>query len=73
MPRKSQGLPGPDAELISIREAMERYHISRDTISRRIADGSITAYRLGPRTIRIDRGQTERTLLRPVGRSTKAG
>jgi|RhiMethySRZTD1v2_1073278.scaffolds.fasta_scaffold485912_2 excisionase family DNA binding protein len=53
-----------DTDLISMREAMSRYHVSRDTIRRRIADGSITAYRLGPKLIRIDRAEADALLRR---------
>jgi excisionase family DNA binding protein len=76
MPRKSEGLPAADAELISIKEVTARYHISRDTIRRRIADGSITAYRQGPKLIRIDRAEMERGLfhqLPTTGNDQQAG
>lgn len=39
---------------------------STKTIRRRIADGTLTAYRFGPRIIRVDLAELER-LLRPVG------
>lgn len=44
-------LPAPS--LISITQASERAGVSRDTIRRRIADGSLPAVRLGPRLIRL--------------------
>jgi excisionase family DNA binding protein len=39
---------------ISISEAAERAGVATKTIRRRIADGTLTAYRLGPRLIRLD-------------------
>lgn len=50
---------------ISIAQAAERAGVSRDTIRRRIADGSLPAYRMGPRLIRLDPADVD-ALLRPV-------
>lgn len=49
-----------------IADAAVRCGVSTKTIRRRIADGSLTAYRVGPRIIRIDMAEVER-LLRPIG------
>lgn len=60
--------------LVSIAQAAERAGVSRDTIRRRIADGSLPAARLGPRLIRLDPADVD-ALLRPVptvGRSLTA-
>ena len=42
-----------ERELISIRDAAAYASVSVDTIRRRIADGTLTAYRMGPRLIRV--------------------
>jgi hypothetical protein len=36
------------------------------TLDRRIADGTITAYRLGPRLVRVDLNEVDEKLLRPL-------
>lgn len=38
---------------VTIAQAAERLGVSRDTIRRRIADGTVPAVRVGPRSIRI--------------------
>jgi excisionase family DNA binding protein len=40
--------------LINLSRAAEQYDISVKTLRRRIADGSLPAYRVGPRLVRID-------------------
>lgn len=40
-------------EYLSIAEAAERYHVSRDYIRHRIIDGSLPAVRSGRRIIRV--------------------
>lgn len=40
--------------LASIREAAEHHGVHHNTIRRRIADGTLTAYRFGPRIVRVD-------------------
>ena len=53
---------------ISMVEAAETYGVSIRTIRRYIADGRITAYRVGPRVIRLDPDQVAKELLgTPVG------
>jgi excisionase family DNA binding protein len=39
---------------VSIAEAADTYNCSQRTIRRRIADGTLPAYRVGPRMIRLD-------------------
>jgi excisionase family DNA binding protein len=39
---------------ISLQAAAEKLGVSVDTVRRRIADGSLTAYRVGPRLLRVD-------------------
>ena len=38
---------------LSLQEAAEQYGMSTKTIRRRIADGTLVAYRVGPRSIRV--------------------
>lgn len=45
--------PTPDARLVPLTDAAEHFHVSVKTLRRRIADGTITGYRLG-RLIRVD-------------------
>ena len=53
---------------ISMQEAAEIYGVNPRTIRRYIADGRITAYRVGPRVIRLDADQVAKELLgTPVG------
>lgn len=51
--------------LVSMRIAAEQFGVSERTIRRRIADGSLRAYRMGPRMIRIDTDQLDE-VLRPL-------
>jgi excisionase family DNA binding protein len=51
--------------LVSIGQAAELTAVSTKTIRRRIADGSLTAYRMGPRLIRVDLAELD-ALLRPI-------
>lgn len=39
---------------VSARQVAESYNVSVRTVHRRIADGSLTAYRIGPKLIRLD-------------------
>jgi excisionase family DNA binding protein len=47
---------------ISIAQVAEQYEVSTRTIRRYIADGRLTAYRIGPRMIRLDVDQVRRQL-----------
>ncbi len=49
----------------TIAQAAAEYPVSRDTIRRRIADGTITGYRFGPRKLLVDLDELE-AALRPV-------
>ena len=61
MPKTQQRTPK-----VSIQETAVLLDCSPKTIRRRIADGSLTAYRVGPRLIRLDLAEVEK-LLRPIG------
>lgn len=51
--------------LASLAEAAEYAAVNPRTIRRRIADGSLTGYRLGARVIRVDLDELD-ALLRPI-------
>jgi excisionase family DNA binding protein len=51
--------------LVRISEATKRFPISKNTIRRRINDGSLVAYRFGPRIIAVDLDELE-ALFKPV-------
>lgn len=51
--------------LESIPHAADYLGVSTKTIRRRIADGSLTGYRAGPRLIRVDLNEVDR-LLKPI-------
>lgn len=40
--------------MLTVAEAADRLHVHTRTIRRRIADGSLSAYRVGPQLIRLD-------------------
>ena len=62
-------------ELETTADAARRHKVSVRTIRRRIADGSITAYRSGPHLIRLDPAEVDAALLRaiPTARVTSSG
>ncbi len=47
----------------SIAAAADRTGVSARTLRRRIADGSLRAYRLGPRIIRLDAAEVDRLMV----------
>jgi excisionase family DNA binding protein len=47
----------------SIAAAADRMGVSTRTLRRRIADGSLRAYRLGPRIIRLDAAEVDRLMV----------
>lgn len=51
----------------TIKETAERYGISTTTVRRYIAEGRITAHRVGPRLIRVDLEQAQRELFGDSG------
>lgn len=59
-------LPRSHRQLVSLDEAAEHFGCSTKTLRRRIADGTITGYRTGPRAVRIDLNEAEDALLRPI-------
>ena len=53
------------AKFVPIRSVCETYDISERAIRRYIAEGKLTAYRIGPKMIRLDAEQVERELVKP--------
>lgn len=49
----------------TIAEAAARHKVNPRTIRRRIADGTLTGYRFGPRMIRLDPAEVD-AALRPI-------
>lgn len=60
-----------EPRLASIAEAAAYVRCSSKTIRRRIAEGSLTGYRFGPRAIRVDLDEVDR-LLRPIPSARRA-
>lgn len=58
-------LPATERKLASINAAAEYAGVSTKTIRRRISDGTIRGYRLGPRAIRVDLRELD-AALRPI-------
>jgi excisionase family DNA binding protein len=69
---KGLPLPFPELEdlpsLLKIQQAADAVGMSYPTIRRRIAEGTLLAYRVGPREIRVDRDS-----LIKMARSTVVG
>lgn len=53
----------PATELISLEEASNILGCSTKTVRRRIAEGKLTGYRMGPRFIRLRRSEVEQLLI----------
>lgn len=51
--------------LVTLEDAAEYAWVSPKTIRRRIADGTLTGYRLGPRLLRVDLNELDATF-RPI-------
>lgn len=47
-------------------EAASHFGLSVKTLRRRIADGTLVGYRVGPREIRVNLAEVETALLRPI-------
>ena len=55
-----------ERRLASLQDAAEYAAICEKTIRRRISDGTLTGYRLGPRLLRVDLNEVDEKLLRPI-------
>ncbi|NCT90155.1 excisionase family DNA-binding protein [Cellulomonas sp. APG4] len=51
--------------LVSVSAAAKRYDVHPRTIRRRIADGTLRAYRVG-RLVKVDLNEADEALLRPI-------
>ncbi|MGH3261435.1 MAG: helix-turn-helix transcriptional regulator [Trebonia sp.] len=51
---------------VTIATAAERLGLSTKSVRRRIADGTLPAYRIGPRLIRLDSADVDRLLPRRI-------
>lgn len=58
-------LPRTTRRLASIPTAADYAAVCTKTIRRRISDGSLTGYRMGPRVIRVDLDELD-AMLRPI-------
>jgi excisionase family DNA binding protein len=58
--------PGRTRRLASIADAAEYTATCTRTIRRRIADGTLTGYRTGPKLLRVDLDEIDSKLLRPI-------
>jgi excisionase family DNA binding protein len=54
-----------ETKYLTLSQAAERYGVSVRTLRRRIAEGRLPAYRVGPRSIRVAEGDLAR-LARPI-------
>lgn len=57
---------------VALSDAAKVYAVSTKTIRRRIADGSLTGYRMGPRLLRVDLNELD-ALLRPIPTASTGG
>jgi excisionase family DNA binding protein len=55
------------ATYVPIRAVCEKYGISQRAVRRYITEGDLTAYRVGPRLIRLDLDEVEAELLKDAG------
>jgi excisionase family DNA binding protein len=59
-------------KLVPLTEAARLYDVSPRTIRRRISDGTVTGYRIGPRLIRVDMAELAQALaVIPTVKATK--
>ena len=63
---------GEDTELLTIAEAAKALKVSTVTIHRYLNQGRLTAYRVGPRAVRINRSELTRLLSPRKGKEVTA-
>ncbi|MBS9373621.1 helix-turn-helix domain-containing protein [Rhodococcus sp. B50] len=56
----------PARRMVGLTEAADHFGVCTKTLRRRIADGTLKAYRLGGKAIRVDLNEAEAALLRPM-------
>lgn len=54
------------ARLTNLAEAAEYCQVSVKTLRRRLVDGSLTGYRVGPKLLFVDLDEVDRKLIKPV-------
>lgn len=54
-------------KLITVADVVQQFGLSERTVRRYLAEGRLSAVRVGPRLIRLDAEQVERELLGRVG------
>ena len=71
-PWRSDSAAFPELEdlppLLKIQQAADAVGMSYPTIRRRIADGTLQAFRVGPREIRVDRDSLIKLASQPISR-----
>jgi excisionase family DNA binding protein len=65
--REVSMLDAQQKRYVTVAEAAKRLHVSHPTVWRWIRAGKLAAYRVGPKTIRVDEAELA-TLVQPVGR-----
>ena len=61
-----RGPPVARPQLVTLAAAAEIAAVNPKTIRRRIADGTLAGYRIGPRLLRVDLNEVEAKLLRRI-------
>lgn len=61
----SKSSANPQRHLVSINKAAEYANVNPRTVRRRIADGTLTGYRMGKRLIRVDLHEVDE-MLQPI-------
>lgn len=65
LPRESPAMSSTTPSRVPLREAAALSSVSVKTLRRRIADGTITGYRFGPRLLLVDLAELE-AAMRPI-------
>jgi excisionase family DNA binding protein len=58
-------------QFITISEAADLWHVHPRTVRRRIAEGALTAYRVGPHLIRIDANELKSVMVKIPNRGAQ--
>ena len=70
--RRHSTSPAPRRRLAPLNDAAAYAGVHPRTLRRRIADGALTGYRMGPRLIRVDLDELD-ALLRPIPAAGRGG
>lgn len=66
-------VPPPGRRLASVATVAELYDVDGRTVRRWIADGTITGYRVGKRSLRVDLAEVEAKAVRPIPTAAAGG